>query len=126
MSGVLPDASFGTVNEEDPLTPMPKRPHGADLYVIQSARTGAFKVGRSSAPERRLKQLQTGSPYLLKLVLVVPNMGHREKEIHGYLKGYEGGGGDEWFVEKGMSNIGDDLYDLLDPTVFDDWWRFTA
>ena len=95
---------------------------GSDLYIIQSAVTGAFKVGRSADPARRLKQLQTGSPYELRIVLVVKNGGSQEKDIHKCLVGYEGGGGSEWFHEKGLSNIGDELYDLVDPCVFDDWW----
>ena len=43
------------------------------LYIIQSSNKGNFKIGRSKNPSKRLKQLQTGSPYKLKLVLVLEN-----------------------------------------------------
>ena len=34
-----------------------------DLYVIQTDITGAIKIGISNNPKRRLRQLQTGSPF---------------------------------------------------------------
>lgn len=98
---------------------------GTHLYVIQSKVTGAFKVGRSSDVPRRLKQLQTGSPYELRIILVIENQGHREREIHRRLHGYESQGADggEWFIEPGLPSLGDDLYELLDPCVFEGWWE---
>jgi hypothetical protein len=101
---------------------------GAHLYIIQSHTTGAFKVGRSSDVEARLKQLQTGSPYTLRIILVLENQGHREREIHQLLRGYESqqADGGEWFIEPGLPSIGDNLYDLLDPCVFDCWWETDA
>lgn len=101
---------------------------GAHLYVIQSFCTGAFKVGRSSDVQARLKQLQTGSPYDLRIILTLENQGQREREIHRRLKGYESQGGDggEWFIEPGLPSIGDELYELLDPCVFESWWETAA
>ena len=101
---------------------------GAHLYIIQSHTTGAFKVGRSSDVETRLKQLQTGSPYKLRITLVLENQGTREREIHRRLRGYESQSDDggEWFIEPGLPSIGDELYERLDPCVFDCWWETAA
>lgn len=101
---------------------------GAHLYVIQSRVNGAFKVGRSSHPQKRLAQLQTGSPYKLKLILVVENAGGRELEIHRRLKGYRSQGSmkGEWFVEPGLSELPEDIYSLLDLDMVNTWWETHA
>jgi hypothetical protein len=101
---------------------------GAHLYVVQSHTTGAFKVGRSSNVQARLKQLQTGSPYDLRIILVLKNQGAREREIHRRLRGYksQGGNGGEWFIEPGLPSLGDELYELLDPCVMESWWETAA
>lgn len=101
---------------------------GAHLYIMQSKVTGAFKVGRSSNVENRLKQLQTGSPYELRVILVLEDQGSQEREIHRRLRGYESQDteGGEWFIEPGLPSIGDELYEKLDPCVFDGWWETEA
>ncbi len=97
---------------------------GADLYIIQAHTTGAFKVGRSSDVEARLKQLQTGSPYTLRIILVLKNQGIREREMHHRLRGYESQQeGGEWFIEPGLPSLGDEVYELLDICALEDWWR---
>ena len=99
---------------------------GRHLYIIQSASTGAIKIGRSDNPEYRLGQLQTGSPYRLRLILEALGKGSQEKRVHRvmdrhrtrYLSG-------EWFSEDGMGDIPDDIWEhalswyLEDP----DWWK---
>lgn len=100
---------------------------GAHLYIIQSGTTGAFKVGRSSDVQARLKQLQTGSPYTLRIILVLEGQGHRERELHHLLRGYESQQeGGEWFIEPGLPSLGDDVYELLDDCALEDWWRTSA
>lgn len=101
---------------------------GQHLYIAQSHTTGAFKVGRSSNPDRRLKDLQVGSPYKLKLILVVEDMGWRERQIHMALKGYRSQGQmkGEWFIEPGLGSLPDDLYDLLDLEDVNTWWETAA
>ena len=37
------------------------------LYIIRSGETQLFKIGISKDPDKRLKQLQTGNPNLLKI-----------------------------------------------------------
>ena len=107
---------------------MRKKDWGTSLYILQQHTTGAFKVGRSSDVPARLKQLQTGSPYDLRIILVVKGQGTREREIHRRLRGYESqtGDGGEWFIEPGLPSIGDELYVRLDPCVSDCWWETAA
>ncbi len=98
---------------------------GAHLYIVQSAVTGAFKVGRSSNPERRLKELQTGSPYKLKIILVLENQGHRERRLHNRLMGYRSQGTyqGEWFIEPGLASLPDDVYEKFDLEDVNTWWE---
>lgn len=101
---------------------------GQHLYIAQSHTTGAFKVGRSSKPERRLRDLQVGSPFKIKLILVVEGMGWRERKVHAALRGYSSQGlhAGEWFIEPGLASLPDDLYDLLDLDDVNTWWVTAA
>lgn len=93
------------------------------LYIIQSSNNGNFKIGRSKDPKKRLSQLQTGSPYELKLILVLENMGHLEKRIHSEImmrnkrkcKG-------EWFDFDLSAMMPSFLYEKIDLDVFNCWW----
>jgi hypothetical protein len=49
-------------------------------YFIQSPEGGPIKIGVSSTPRRRLKQLQTGSPVPLEIVGLID--GNVEDELH--------------------------------------------
>jgi len=40
------------------------------IYLIQSLETGYYKIGISKHPNKRIKELQTGSPCELRLVQV--------------------------------------------------------
>ena len=97
---------------------------GLHLYLIQAHTTGAFKVGRSSNPERRVKELQTGSPFELRIILVIENSGHREKPLHRRLHGYRSQGHlkGEWFIEPALGELPDDVYDQLDLDTVNEWW----
>lgn len=94
--------------------------HGAHLYIIQSHTTGAFKIGRSSDPERRLQEIQVGSPFRCRLILVLPNQGHLEKTLHQQLKNFWSQG--EWFLEPGLASLPDAIYELLDLDTVNTWW----
>jgi len=98
---------------------------GEHLYLIQSFCTGAFKVGRSSNPERRLRDLQVGSPFKLKIILVVKNQGTREKRVHDALHAFRSQGEyeGEWFIEPGLGSLPDDLYAMLDLEDVNTWWE---
>ena len=101
---------------------------GQHLYILMSHTTGAFKVGRSSNPKRRLRDLQVGSPFKLKLILVVKDMGWRERKVHAALRGYHSQGtyAGEWFIEPGLASLPDDLYDMLDLDDVNTWWETAA
>lgn len=39
-----------------------------ELYIIRCGDSDLFKIGISKCPEKRLKQLQTGNPHILKIL----------------------------------------------------------
>jgi len=101
---------------------------GTHLYIAQMDKTGAFKVGRSKDPRARLKQLQTGCPHTIRLVLTAKNQGHLEKQVHQQMQQYRtrmytG----EWFHESGWGDLPDWLYEQIPEHVLEwvntDWWR---
>jgi hypothetical protein len=92
------------------------------LYIIQSSHHGAFKVGRSDDPAQRLKQLQTGSPYPLKLVLVLEDMGRLETQLHRRLAHGKTRGGEEWFDYDVLPELPDWIYNQLDLDQVNWWW----
>jgi hypothetical protein len=98
---------------------------GEHLYLIQSHTTGAFKVGRSSNPPRRLQDLQVGSPFKLRIILVVLDQGPRERAVHRALQGFHSQGTyeGEWFIEPGLGSLPDDLYGMLDLEMVNTWWE---
>ncbi|MDB2481769.1 GIY-YIG nuclease family protein [bacterium] len=95
-----------------------------DLYIIQSSNNGAFKVGISKNPERRLRQLQTGSPYKLKMVLVLKGKSHLESTLHERLKSFRlGNFKGEWFCYDAFPSLPDWIYDMLNLEEIDYWWK---
>jgi hypothetical protein len=107
--------------------PSPARgPGGTHLYIVQSRITGALKIGRSDNPPRRLRQLQVGCPYTLRLILRGENLGREEHRVHDAMRAHrtrwaEG----EWFHESGIGDIPIDVWGHTlewyreDP----DWWK---
>ncbi len=91
------------------------------LYIIQSDKTGAIKVGRTSDIEQRVKSLQTGASYTLKVVLFILNKGPHEKSIHKKLSKFKTKG--EWFTYEGLSELPLWLYESLDLELVDNWWK---
>lgn len=83
-----------------------------DLYIIQSKVTGLLKIGRTSNINQRLKTLRTGNGYELRLILLLPQMGHMEHDIHDKLRHYREKG--EWFRSEGLSELPVWLYELID------------
>lgn len=100
---------------------------GQHLYIIQSHETGHIKVGRSDSPERRLAQLQTGSPNALRIILIAWDKGDNEKRVHRLLQKYKASyvHGSEWFTEDCMGNIPDDIWQHISPHYLErpDWWK---
>lgn len=107
---------------------MSVKKRGADLYIIQSDVTGAVKVGRTQDAPERLKQLQTGCPYQLRLMAVFPGLGHRETRIHRILRSSKrptlppSGMLGEWFPLDVLPELPDELYGQLPLEDLDTWW----
>lgn len=59
----------------------PKRPKGY-VYFIQGLCGGAIKIGYSASPEKRLKELQTGYPDTLTILLMIPGSESTEATFH--------------------------------------------
>lgn len=54
-----------------------------DVYFIQSIIGGPIKIGVSIFPKYRLKDLQSFSPFELKILATIPNGGHeKENQLH--------------------------------------------
>lgn len=70
------------------------------VYIIQSE-LGLYKIGRSKHPQKRIKQLQTSSPYKLKLIHTIlcntrPAF-HLENRLHSLLRFNKTISRNEWF-----------------------------
>lgn len=71
------------------------------LYVINAIGTDYYKIGFSTAdPERRLEDLQTGSPFDLKTILLIDGDRADEAKIHNFLKQRGVHVRSEWFEIK--------------------------
>jgi len=95
---------------------------GKDLYIIQSNVTGAIKIGRSKDVHKRLKQLQTGSPHRLKILIHVPDKGHLESTLHNRLRDHQLKMTGEWFSPDCLPDFPDWLYEMLDLEKYE-WWK---
>tara|TARA_B100002019_G_scaffold291356_1_gene311314 strand:+ start:10978 stop:11289 length:312 start_codon:yes stop_codon:yes gene_type:complete len=93
------------------------------LYIIQSDKTGSLKIGRSKDPEKRLKQLQTGSPYSLRLILIIENSGHMEKQLHNHLKRYKERRRGEWFDFECAGSLPDWICEMINWDEANVWWN---
>lgn len=72
------------------------------VYLIQNLETSKYKIGVSKNPQKRIKQLQTGSGEELKLISVYETENARkiESALHNKFLMYKTNG--EWF-EFGIS-----------------------
>lgn len=100
------------------------------LYIMQSDVTGDFKVGISKDIDKRLKQLQTGSPYKIQCIYRGLNEAWREKSIHKDLNRpnpYNLGGRTtwkkgEWFNWDMFGLLPQDIQDQIDLEFVNTWW----
>lgn len=65
------------------------------VYFIRAVQTGRIKIGFSSSPERRLKELEYGCPEDLELVTKIPGSFFREHDLHRQFAAHRARG--EWF-----------------------------
>ena len=75
-----------------------------NVYFIQSVMGGPVKIGKADDIQERLRQHQTGSPFILEVIKTYENVEPKfEKELHDKFKEYRIHG--EWFDEKILSLI---------------------
>ncbi len=91
---------------------------GLHLYIMQSDVTGAVKVGRSSNPAQRRRELQTGCPYRIKILTVLEGKGSEEHKIHKRLEKWRIRGGTEdikgeWYRPDCLPCLPDWVYETL-------------
>ena len=67
------------------------------IYFIQAENGGPIKIGTTKDIAGRLKGLQTSTPYLLKVLTLIPGTQRREQAIHERLDKYRVRG--EWFED---------------------------
>ena len=100
---------------------------GQHLYFIQAKATGAVKVGKSDDPQRRLRQLQTGNPNTLRVILFAPDRGCDEQRVHNALRRHKTRHthGGEWFKEECLGDVPVDIWEFTEPWYRDDpdWWK---
>ena len=98
---------------------------GRHLYIMQAHGTGHVKVGRSDDPDRRLRQIHTGCPSIVRLVLTLPDQGHIEGYLHKrmYHRKVRSNRSGEWFEEGALAELPDSIYELLPVPPESDWWR---
>ncbi len=99
---------------------------GRDFYILQAAGTGSYKIGRSDDVEARIKQLQTGCPNTLRLIVKIPNWGYLERETHQRLSRYRiriGKG--EWFAEPCLGELPLHIYEKIPEAILEtpDWYK---
>lgn len=65
------------------------------LYLMQSGINGPVKVGVANDVEARRRQLQTGNPFRVRVITVIPDAAQREFELHDLFGHFRLEG--EWF-----------------------------
>jgi len=88
--------------------------------------TGDVKVGRSSDVDRRIRELQTGCPHRLRLILHLPGEGGVERSIHESFHRYRTRyGKGEWFSEECLAELPPHIYERIPVEVIEDcdWWK---
>ena len=76
------------------------------IYLISDGKF--IKIGKSVNPNRRLKQLQTGSNEKLSLLAIYDRPDYMEKRLHHLLRGFKSRLKSEWFYfpdQKQMLNL---------------------
>lgn len=70
------------------------------IYFAEAVSLDMVKIGFASCPERRIKTLQTSSPFAVKLIATEEGGREKERYLHSRFKELrvrEKGGGREWF-----------------------------
>lgn len=68
--------------------------------------------------------MQTGSPYELRLILILKKKGDLEKMLHDKLRRHKTASANrEWFSYESLPDLPDWIYEKLELEVVDNWWR---
>lgn len=70
------------------------------IYVFANHFSGVCKIGFTTNPTNRLKQVQTGCPYKLEIILVIKGSIKTERALHKKYKKFKTNG--EWFLFRGQ------------------------
>lgn len=81
------------------------------IYFIRAKRH--LKIGYSKDPYKRLKELQTGNPIKLEMLLVMEGGFETEKALHDYYSKYRTEG--EWFELRKGSELKNSILALSHP-----------
>jgi hypothetical protein len=77
------------------VAPLHGKAHRSIVYFIQATRGGPVKIGTSDDVSKRLSQLQSGSPYPLRVVAALDGGSALERELHSLFAAHRLSG--EWF-----------------------------
>lgn len=82
------------------------------VYIVQQDCNGPIKIGKAVNIENRVKQMQSGNPYLIELVHYFTCLNDRdafalESELHSLLDDFRmnAGGGTEWFKKQSLGRL---------------------
>lgn len=84
-----------------PLAPV-KQVHRR-LYLVHAVSTNLYKLGYSTRPKARLKELQTSSPYTLQTVALRAGTQAEERQLHIILAAHRLKG--EWFEQSDFETL---------------------
>lgn len=88
------------------------------IYLIECLGPDRFfKIGFAANPQQRLKELQIGSPYELKIILEFPGGFVKEQELHDFYKNSLVRG--EWFKFQPIT------IEFLKMTALQEWFPYT-
>lgn len=95
---MLGQAAPATAPVDAPATPVEQLAQlPVRVYFIQAVSGGPIKIGMSQNPERRLADLQVGSPVMLRIIGAAAGGQSREAALHRRLAKYRLHG--EWFAD---------------------------
>lgn len=83
------------------------------VYVIGNEEAKICKIGFSANPNKRIKEVQTGCPYLLKILLIFQADKYTETRLHHKYSKYRRNG--EWFNIAGELKSSIDKHLKLQP-----------
>lgn len=88
---------------------------GPFIYVLQALPSTPVKVGYATDVQRRIAVLQTGNPYRLRALYVIPADQRLEGWLHRYMRDSRLGG--EWFDGPNVAGYLEQIRDMAESMV---------